>query len=344
MTSRLESKESKDPELSPITSITPIMQKIINKHDKEDLKIINKGIEYNFHIVPNVTSFVSEYTKWIIDYNSVVIDKEVPVFLILDNVNGDAFGHWVYESAIYLPIFSQLKEKFPNLKIYLSSKKRFKSLFVEYFHINDSDICYEFSSENLCIFYDPVTSLNDHEITETYIKQADYFIGHFVDHFSTASSSPGRIREKLLLMPRQKLENFKGNDRTYDTENLEKEVLATGGSVLHTDDVLVLKDQINTVSDSKNIILTDGSPLLVNGMFASESNIFVIGDVTPGQIYNYPKMYYIIRRIVDKGNQIHYTDNPKTGNRLGGYSLKEVLSLHRFVVTVDTIQKLFEIA
>ncbi len=291
------------------------MSIIINKTDVPDFTIsledTDTNILYDFYTIDNLKSYSSEFTKWIAETekkseaekNAENSEKSENQYFILDNDQGnEAFAHWVYESAIYLPIYKELKKIYPNLKIFLKSEKKFKKLFFDFFDIDAVDTCTELQKNNISIFYRPMTSLNDKELDTMLMKQILYFIGFF--RCESLKSND------VLFMPRQKIENFKPNDRSYDTECLEKEIINNNWRILHTDTVTCLRDQIKQVNESKIVVLTDGSPLLVNGIFARDSLILIIGNVTYEQFHLYPKMKFISKCITEiNNNKIMYTIN-----------------------------------
>lgn len=65
-----------------------------------------------------------------ITYNNINNINNIQYYLIIDTKDYDAFGHWVFESAIYIPFYIKLKEIYPNIKIHLKSKKKFKDIFL----------------------------------------------------------------------------------------------------------------------------------------------------------------------------------------------------------------------
>ena len=73
--------------------------------------------------------------------------------------------------------------------------------------------------------------------------------------------------------------------------------------ILNTDTITDLKDQIDLIEKSENIIINDGSALLINGLFAKNSNIYVCERlVTQGQSNIYPPMKNIINSIQNINN------------------------------------------
>ena len=74
--------------------------------------------------------------------------------------------------------------------------------------------------------------------------------------------------------------------------------------VLHTDKLTELKEQINLILRAKNIIVTDGSPYLINSLISLNSNIICIGDVVLWQITKLTEMR-MIQSIIESSNKVH---------------------------------------
>jgi hypothetical protein len=268
-------------------------------------------LENNLILEDNVESYSLEnFSKWDIVYKSkhdvdleLRLGNDCRTYLIIENQCGcDAFAHWCFESAIYIPIFHKLKKFYPDLKLVLKSIKNFKKLFLEKLGLNEYDICLDSSLNdwNMCFFVVP-TSLNEKSCTDYYKKCVDDFCELITKGF------PEIHTRDIIMLPRQKLENFKPNDRVYDTEKLEQQLIEKNKFILRTDTITSLDQQINTIRSAKTIILTDGSPFFVNGIFAKNSNIIIIGNITPWQISTFPKLQYIVKKITDLGNTYTYS-------------------------------------
>ena len=104
-----------------------------------------------------------------------------------------------------------------------------------------------------------------------------------------------------LIMPRQSKENFKPNDRTINMDyNWPNAV------ILNTDTVTNLINQIELIIKSKNIVLTYGSPFFVNGLFAKNSNIIVLGDNFKHHEV-FPYLQHVYQEILKYGNTVHFS-------------------------------------
>ena len=64
----------------------------------------------------------------------------------------DPFGHWVFEVAVFLPLFHILKSKYPTLKLLSFNPKRYNDIFYKGFGIIDEDIVSCLPTENTVIF------------------------------------------------------------------------------------------------------------------------------------------------------------------------------------------------
>lgn len=212
--------------------------------------------------------------------SSVDNTKEINYYLVIDTLFNEAFSHWVFESAIWLPEYFKLKEQHPNLKVLLRQKRGFKTIFLDYLGIDYEfdnslpyDVCHNvdysfrnFVPENNICYFPKFVSLNqvEHVDLDFFSMQLDKFLNclNIVGQEKTINT---------LLMPRQSKENFAANDRSIPIDNIT-------GTILNTDEIKTIKDQIEMIQKSKNIILTYGSAFFVNGLFASNSNIIVLGD------------------------------------------------------------------
>ena len=104
------------------------------------------------------------------NYSDPLNNNFVPdnYYFIADTLYDEAFGHWVLETGIYLPLFITLKKTYPNLKLVLRSKRMFKKLFCDFFGIKD--VVYSLEPNNVCFFPSPISALNDKSISNLYYK------------------------------------------------------------------------------------------------------------------------------------------------------------------------------
>lgn len=222
-----------------------------------DTQDLHKLSIYNYKLVDNVNKYsYQNFDTWNIDISErICADEDKSYYLIIDTQYNEAFAHWVYESAIYLPLFLELKKVYPTLKIHLQCHRSFKLLFCEHFAIHKDDIVLELKNNNICVFPLPITAHNKKSICDGYIALLDAFSAYIHSNIS--------IKDKYistLLMPRQSKENYVGNDRRYTVDDIVNHLVDnTSSRILNTDTIGNLQEQIDIVGSSKNIVLSGGS-------------------------------------------------------------------------------------
>lgn len=267
-----------------------------------------------FTIHKNVKSYKFDsvnYNSWIIETveTQETTEKPTVLYFIIDTHAHCAFSHWIFESAIFLPMFIDLRKKHPEMKLMLKEYRKYKELFCSYFGIKQNEIVYNYEQKidnflnpeenyiqnqnNVCYFPKPISALNNKEISPEYIQLVNEFRLFFVDVQQRSKTI------HTLLLPRQSNENQKANDRICDTQELEK---SNKVITLNTDKVNLLAEQVYIVKSSQNIIVTDGSPYLWNGFISENSNIVVLGDCTVWQCREFKKLEYIERVIMIMNN------------------------------------------
>ena len=265
--------------------------------------VVNEDI-YSYKIIKNVVKVTPSFNKWTMETNQIYPYHDSSYYFIIDTLLHDAFAHWVFESAIYLPLLLLLKEKYyPNLKLYISGKKIYKSLFFDFFQIKETDVTCEFNLENSCIFPIPISSLNIKSITESYVKQVERFINLL---YSNTVSSSKTIN--TIFLPRQTKEVYLPNNRVYNTTNISEIIsLDEKNYILNTDDIKKIKDQIILVNSIKNVILMGVSSYFVNGIFCQDSKIIILDDFS-SQTEEFVKLKYIHEKIC-KNNKVFIIPN-----------------------------------
>ena len=134
-------------------------------------------------------------------------------YYILDTINENAFSHWVYESAVFIPEYIELLKRYPKCKIVIRKEKGYKLLFFKYYNVPLDNIClFEDISDNNTCFFHQYISLNDPNIP----KRFQINILHFKELFS---SIPHTKTIPFLYLPRGTKENMTGsNDRKYNVK------------------------------------------------------------------------------------------------------------------------------
>ena len=177
---------------------------------------------YKLFLVENVVQYS------LMDFKTFKIEtcetknKDIQYYFVIDLTYHDAFAHWVYESAIYLPIFYKIKEKYSNVKLLLKGHKEYKMLFVKFFNISENDVKYdsEIKTANVCLFPSPISALNDKSVlTDNYMNIVSNFVNIFLNSFYSND-----FCYDYIILPRQTKENYNNNNRTYDMDSVFKSI------------------------------------------------------------------------------------------------------------------------
>jgi len=252
---------------------------------------------YKIFTVYNVESYRNcdnNFNNWIIQTtNENISTDDNIIYFIIDTFFNEAFGHWVFESAVYLDLFLLLKQRYPSIKLHFKTQRAYKSLFCSLFGIKNDDIVYNLEKKNRAIFPSPIQLMNSKIIVQDYIQQLEVFFLR-IKGFKSVSKEI-----KTLIVPRQSKENYKPNDRKYNMDPIIDiyNTSASSYEVLHTDTITDLKEQIRKISSANTIIITDGSPFLVNGMFSENSHILVIDTHTKKHQMFQPNTKQILENI-----------------------------------------------
>lgn len=240
------------------------------------LQIEDKILTQEYRCFKNVSDYScveGEAFHWkILCEQECLPEKEsADVYFILETQSHEAFSHWVYEDAIWIPLYLDLKKIYSNCRLVIEKMKDFKKIFLDKYNISPRDIKLrsEINSTNYCFFHTYI-SLNDITLPETFFKKFSSYL-NFIDG-EEEKSIP------ILYLPRGVKENFQGpNNRVYNVQNKLKElVIDLGGVIYETDMPHTLDEQISIVRRSKLIILDYGSNLWVNGCFAKDSMIITL--------------------------------------------------------------------
>jgi len=216
---------------------------------------------------------------WIAKTNDI-IEPSDNIYFYIDTLFHHAFAHWVFESAIYLPLFKILKDKYPNIKIYSKEIKSYKKILCRAFDIDDTDITSVFiensrvlfpTYQSFHIFLPHYTDSNDTVIDPKY----KMYLNNFYNYFKKDNI----IKDiDILYLPRGNKENFCGNDRVILIQDVLIEYISNlpNSMILNTDTMTNFNEQVDILRRSKIIVLDYGSSLNVNAFFAENSNIIVL--------------------------------------------------------------------
>ena len=273
--------------------------------------IIHKNVK-NMYCNINNNQLTFEY------YDNVAVNnQDVSYFFLFESCFDTAFSHWVYESALLLPQYIELKNKYPTLKLVVKKNpnRKYKQLFFDIFKINTSDIYFlnnEYINDcktiyknvpinNICLVSNYLQILNSSLNTNLFIKLIENFKS-IISKNLNINYIMKKINEHLFF-PRNKKENFKANDRIIDYTKVYEMLKNKKYIEYDTMDTDNFKNQFELLLSSKNIYLDWGASFFVNGLFCKNSNLYLTKCVVGQLGFNGLKTIYDI--IKNNNNIIH---------------------------------------
>jgi hypothetical protein len=253
-----------------------------------DTIMISNETNYNclgvdMHRYDNVVRY-----KYALCRANMIIDlaKEIPAstqdhlyYFIIDCPGEDAFAHWVYESFIFLPLYLELKKKYPKIRIVTTNMKKYVNSFFKFFNIDLSQVTdtIDYTQENTC-FFPPILTLST-KIPER-IQHEEIF-KTYIDKF--AQSIRSRLvtlpqQNRLLFLPRNTVDNYAPNNNRVipHSDEIGRAVIEMGGVSLNTYDINNMNFQFHMIYNSNTIILDSGSSVLVNSVFLEGKTILLL--------------------------------------------------------------------
>lgn len=242
-----------------------------------------------FHLETNVVQLSHDVVSHQFCYKFQIAPNDTqdgPVVMVFETEYHEAFAHWVYESAIHLAAFQDLREKFPEAKLLLQGKRKYKKLLLDQFGWTyENDVIFELPFPNRCYFC-PVFCFNDRTGMNVSVFRNLYL--QLFQFLRSSAELPLQVTVPVLYLPRSHVENFVYNDRTVlSTHEIRDWCTKKGGQVLEVHTIEDIRDQISRIQAAKTIILDYGSSLFVNGLFArSGTNLIILNNMN--QHLDYP--------------------------------------------------------
>ena len=243
-------------------------------------------------------------------HNQTLKNDNTHYFYLFETCFHLTFGHWVYESAIYLPYFLKLKLKYPKLKLLVNKNptRNYKKLIFDSLNIESTDIYWlenEISNEcttnyknipenNICIHTNPYyLNMVKFKNKETYSNLVLKFQKEIFENLNIQENK----QVDHMIFKRSVEQNYTAQEVDYN-----KVHSVIGNNTFNEYDPMEtknFKDQIMLLLNSKNIYLPWGASFVVNGLFCKNSNIYVYGKIIEGQkkYDNYSVLYKIINEI-----------------------------------------------
>lgn len=242
---------------------------------------------------------------WDVSYYEHTTGKIDAVYFCVDTIYNETWPHWVDESAIYLLLFAKLKKIYPNLKLYSLKKKLFKDPMYRAFDISEEDVVFSISTkQNKCIFPYYI-SLADHLLSFQFERHMSNFYNYIVKKCPTKEKDID-----ILYLPRGTKENSKGTDRTVPVQSVLLEFLSPMPNVkiFFTDETTNMIDQWDMVRRAKILIVNEGGNHGINGFFAHNSKIVVLGGNGNGCHFQNPSPALMYYDSIRRGNQYYHID------------------------------------
>jgi hypothetical protein len=209
--------------------------------------------------------------------------------VIVENGGHLAFAHFFYESVVLARYIWAEFNLGARTQAYLSADRVFKRLTMEYFGIPTS---LTIKKGQPALIVRRLFSLNTDSDIDKFSQALDWI------QCQTVNLHQPKLND-ILFLPRQKCENAQADDRQLSYQNFDKLFNGTlRSTVLHTDNITSFGDQVSVLGSHRFIIVPDGSAFLVNGFFARDSTIMVLGqDFVLPQVKRYPKIASIYESI-----------------------------------------------
>ena len=260
---------------------------------------VNKMDGIKIFIVQNVESVTTTPPLYDRLYIRQTVEGDDTFIFVIDMGRIPAFGHWVYESVIYIPVYKRLKETNPTMKLMIGSYKPYKELYIHYFGLDMQDVVYSIPLGSTCMIPSPTYSLTRKDISREHQSLIENII----------PSIYVNIKDGFTFFPREDTNNYEGNNHMKISFRSIVDFMDRTGipySVYNTSATSSLLEQIEKVQHSKVILIPDGSAFLVNGVFARDSIIYVVGRLCSKQhAILYPQIGYIVSLIESK-NTVYY--------------------------------------
>ena len=203
----------------------------MNFLEKEEIIIDN----ITFDIKKNVKDVFTDVNTGVKTYSYheekiEIYDDETNIFFLFEIPFHEAFGHWIFESATFLPFvkdFIHLSNFY--ILVNKNNERKYKKLFFNLFDIKDKNIYYMDNTDtytdnisyknipknNICIICRNYC-MNQNNITEQCIEKYTYLLDNFCDIIMKDNDIILKEIEHLFL-PRSKIENYEPNNwRQYD--------------------------------------------------------------------------------------------------------------------------------
>lgn len=269
--------------------------------DDYDLEVVGVKLK-RVHDVVNVTKCVDPpEPSWIVEHSSTSGREQC---FVIDCHYDDAFFHWIFESAIYLPAYLELRKQHPGLKLLVKRMLRHKQQFFDLFGITADNLTrpheQAWETAYLPMFY----FRNWRGIPKDFIPLSERLFDRIM-----AVEAPHQVSDyhgqSIVYFPRNTTGNYKGNNRVImNQDQLIACVRELGGYVKRTEEIQSFRDQLDIIAHAKCVVLDYGSAFYVNGFVAENATIIVLNWMD--QHEEQDAFQWLYERMLKQGNKITF--------------------------------------
>jgi len=252
-----------------------------------------------------------------------VRDFQRPIYVVAETFSSNNFGHFFWETVVYLKHFLQIKRRFPNVIFLVKENKRYiKKIFDHYGLPLGKEIL---PANNYVGFLPFVTSLTTNLSSALYDQLIQEF--HYEVNRENGSATDKDI--EILYLPRHAKGNFPyENERRLETDSINHFLSGRPNCVvLDTENNDNWADEISAVKRARIIIVPDGSAYAVAGFHAHSSKIIVLGSyMSPTGAIKWDKARKI-NQLIGKHNQVFFITGSNTADNVEHFNMLDILPI-----------------
>jgi len=221
----------------------------------------------------DVFTETNQYPKY---ENNISMTFGKSIYCVVDSEMSINFGHFVWESLVYLKQLKRLKTKFPELIFIIKNKTKFKAKLLDHYGFRYSDKIN--NPDNYVAFFAPISLLVNNKYSTYYKRLLDEF------HYEIHRENPSFFEKDLSItyFPRhEKIDNlhYENQDRSFNTSEIQDYLKNKKNCVIFdTEHSSSWANEVEMVRRSKFIICHDGSSSAVLGFHACNSVMIILSN------------------------------------------------------------------
>jgi hypothetical protein len=251
-------------------------------------------------------------------YEELIDKNNLKFFFLFEAPFHEAFCHWVFESAIFLPFVKNFTS-YDNFFVLVNknNERKYKKSFFKLFNIDDKNIQYidNLETHTDTVSYKNIPNNNISIVCRNFILNQvssslnDNLIENYtflINHFRKIILSDIHCEKQIenLFLPRSKIENYIPNDRRINYDGLYALLNNKECVIYDTQETDNFIKQVIIVQKSKNIYTYWGSSFYVNGFFSKECNIYIAMNGFNYNCDNHFTICKIIKNVIENNNNI----------------------------------------